>query len=45
MQPKTSGTRPFTHPDEKIAAARAKVAKLEQALAALGDTEGPEIDV
>ena len=41
---KTSGLRPFQDPDSRVVAAKDRVSRLERALEAMGDSEGPEVD-
>ena len=41
---KTSGWRPFQDPDSRVVVARDRVSRLERALEARGDREGPEVD-
>ena len=42
--PKTSGTRPFGNPQMRVTAAQERVTKLEAALAALHEVDGPEVE-
>ena len=41
---KTSGLRPFQVPHSRVVAARDRLSRLERALEAMGDSEGPEVD-
>ena len=41
---KTSGLRPFQDPDSRVVTAKDRVSRLERALEAMGDSEGPEVD-